>query len=120
MPRKKPYINWTRQELYEHLTRQLKGIGLFEAYKHTLYLACFDTRWNPMQDFDGCTFVQDDLHPFYPCFMHDYRCIVLGWSNEYDLKFRADLIKFGFPKWKANMYYLVVRMAFYTYYQFKK
>ena len=119
MTRKKPYINWTRQELYEHLIRQLKSNGLLPTYKEAAYSACFDPRWNPLEQFDGCTLVQDEIHPFFPCFMHDYRCIVLGWSNEYDLAFRDDLIKFGFKKWKANLYYLGVRVGYYAYYKWK-
>jgi hypothetical protein len=81
--------------------------------------AAFDERWNPIKQYDGCTFVQDDLHPFPPCFLHDWRWATRQDVKLADLEFEENLKKFGYPLWKAKLYYIAVRIAYICYYQFK-
>jgi hypothetical protein len=114
---KQPYKYWTLTDLCEMLIRQAdnKGFNPIEIGRMV-----FDNRWNPITDFDGCTLVSDHLQPFLPCFIHDYRWAVEGGGKHTDIEFRENLLKFGFPKWKANVYYIAVRIAWITYYKKKK
>lgn len=115
---KHPYKYWDRDELYSHLKRQATANKYFD-YK-TIRYAVYDTRWNPMLEFNGCNVVQDDLHPFLPCFLHDYRWVVKGGGKKTDIQFYNSLIKFGVPKWKAKLYYYRVRIGWNLYFKHKK
>jgi hypothetical protein len=113
----RPYKYWQLIELFEMLVRQSENKG-FNPEK--IRKMVFDPRWNPIEDFDGCTLVSDHLQPFLPCFIHDYRWIVEGGGKHTDIEFRENLLKFGFPKWKANLYYIGVRAGWVFYYKWAK
>jgi hypothetical protein len=113
----KPYKYWTLAELCEMLVRQAEGKGF--NYLDIVSMV-YSNKWNPIEDFDGCTLVSDHLQPFLPCFIHDYRWAVEGGGKHTDIEFRDNLLKFGFPKWKANVYYVAVRLAWVTYYKWTK
>ena len=117
MSEKHPYIYWSREELYDRMIQQAIDFKIEEAM---LELACFDNEWTPQADFNGCNMVQDELHPFLPCFIHDYRWFVEGGSVEADKEFRTNLLKAGFSKWKANSYFIAVRLAWTLYFKWKK
>lgn len=114
---KQPYKYWTRSELFKHLEEQAvrKGINVPMVKR-----AVYSDDWNPLEDYNGCNFVQDDLHPFLPCFIHDWRWICFEYHKKFDWEFEENLIKFGYPSWKANLYYIMVRLGWIFYYQFKK
>ena len=104
----KPYIYWKRSEFISHFHKQDKdyNVGL-----DIIHEAVYSRKWEPATDYNGCNVVQDDLHPFLPCFIHDYRWVTDKRSNKYDLEFRSNLLRFGYSKTKANMYYLAVRVG---------
>ena len=108
MPGKQPYKYWSNQQLFTHLIKQCDEYG-FD--KPAVLDAISDTNWNPSEDYNGCNVVQDDLHPFYPCFIHDYRWITEGRTNSADKEFRNNLLKFGYSTFKATIYYLAVRVG---------
>ena len=117
---KQPYKNWSRNQLFWHLKQQSLDYkcchpDMFYRIKSAVY----DTRWNPAEDFNGCNFVQDDLHPFLPCFLHDWRWVTRQNPELADEEFKENLLHFGYPEWKANLYYYTVRIAYLCYYQFK-
>jgi hypothetical protein len=112
-----PYKYWQRHELFEMLVRQSEGKG-FKA--EDIHRMVCDTRWDPLKDFDGCTLVSDHLQPFLPCFIHDYRWYVEGGGKHTDIEFRENLLKFGFPVWKAHMYYLGVRAGWILWFKWTK
>jgi hypothetical protein len=114
---KQPYKYWKLIELQEMLLRQAEGKG-FNSLE--IISMVFSTKWDPITDFDGCTLVSDHLQPFLPCFIHDYRWAVEGGGKHTDIEFRNNLLKFGFPKWKANAYYVGVRLGWLFYYKWKK
>jgi len=84
-----------------------------------LHAIVYSEEWDPAQDFNGCNLIQDDLHPFLPCFIHDYRYIVYGGGNTYDKEFKSNLIKSGFSNFRAWSFYLGVRLGWYFYYKWK-
>lgn len=116
---KTPYKYWSRNDLFWKIKQQALDYRCCHPdMLYTIRSAAYDTRWNPAKDFNGCTFVQDDLHPFLPCFIHDWRWVTRQDVKLADLEFRENLLHFGYPKWKANLYYYTVRLAYICYYQF--
>jgi len=114
---KNPYKYWTRRQLYDLLLIQAME---FKISPNDLFNAVHDRSWNPMLDFNGCNCIQDEYHPFLPCFLHDYEWVVGKGSNEVDLKFKDNLIKAGFSKFRAWKYYLAVRLGWLAYYKWIK
>lgn len=118
---KQPYLFWNRNQLFNHLKAQLEYYNLLDADMYSLLKnAVFDERWNPSTQYNGCNIVQDDLHPFLPCFIHDWRWITNQDAKLADKEFRDMLIDYGYPKWKANLYYCAVRIGYLCYYKFKR
>jgi len=114
----KPYKFWTREELEEHLARQCRH------YKANFLMtdirsAVHDKNWNPMEDYNGCTFVQDKHHPYVPCFLHDYAWIVLKGGIKHDRKFTKRLVIFGMKAIEAKLWFVGVRLGWIFYYKWK-
>lgn len=118
MRNKQPYIHWDLDFLFEKLLKQ-EFIYKYGYSKTDLENMVHSKRWNPLKEFNGCNVVQDDLHPFLPCFVHDYRWIAEGRTNKADKEFRNNLLKFGYSTVKATMYYFAVRVGSVYYKIFK-
>lgn len=117
---KQPYKFWTREKLYWHLIEQAgEYFANDDNMQFVIKNAVYDARWNPLEDFNGCTFVQDPLHPFLPCFIHDWRWVTRQDIKASNIEFKDNLIKFGFTSFKAQLYYIGVTLGYYCYYQFK-
>jgi len=108
MPSNQPYIFWSRQDLFDKMKGQCYA---YDFDLRLLHEAVYSEEWNPIEQYNGCNFVQDGLHPFYPCFIHDYRWIVEGITNRSDKEFRNNLLKFGYSTFRATMYYFAVRIG---------
>ena len=118
---KQPYKFWNRNQLFQHLKTQLDYYSFMDDDNYTLLKdACYDERWIPMLDFNGCNIVQDDLHPFFPCFIHDWRWITNQDAKEADYELYYNLKKCSVPEFRARIYYLGVRIGWYCYYKWKK
>lgn len=116
MIKKTPYAYWTRQLLHEFLIHQAVDFGI-NAY--LVKQICYDDRWNPVADYDGCTLVQDKFHPFLPCFIHDWRWRTGQGGLDSDKEFRANLIKSGMTKLESFKWFLGVRIGWLFYYKWK-
>ena len=117
---KQPYKFWDREQLFWHLIKQAGEYYANDDNMHfTIKNAVYDERWNPMLEFNGCNLVQDDLHPFLPCFLHDWRWITRQNALDADIEFRINLKKFGYSKFKASLYFWAVRLGYLFYYRFK-
>ena len=115
---KTPYIFWNRNQLFNHLKAQLEYYSLLDADMYSLLKnAVFDERWNPSEQFNGCNLVQDDLHPFFPCFIHDWRWITNQDAKEADYEFYYHLKKFKVNEVRARLYYIGVRLGYLCYYK---
>lgn len=117
MTEKQRYKFWTRDQLF--------GLMKSQAEKHDfnvniLRLAVYDESWDPVHEFNGCNFVQDDFHPFIPCFIHDWRWICFDYNIKWDWEFHDNLRKFGYSKFKAELFYIAVRCGWLFYYKWKK
>ena len=112
-----PYKNWTRKQLYDHCIIQCEEYG-FD--KNECKGIIYDKRWDPMKDFNGCSVVQDPIHPFYPCLKHDWSWVVLGGGIEHDRQFRKDLIRSGMYGFKARRWFWGVRIGWIFFHKWKK
>lgn len=117
--KKQPYKYWTREELHKHLMRQAEDHKV-ERLTDKISVAVYSKLWDPIEQFNGCNVVQDDFHPFVPCFIHDYDWIVLGGGKKYDKDFVNNLLSFGMHPSKALIYYIGIRIAWLFYYKWKK
>lgn len=114
---KEPYKYWNRGQLLEMLQYQAIDFGIDTFLVKKI---CYDKRWNPSVDYNGCTLVQDKLHPFLPCFIHDYRWIVEGGGLDSDLEFRINLQKSGMSNLESWKWFVGVRLGWLCYYKWKK
>lgn len=117
---KQPYKYWSRNDLYWKLKEQAgEHYCNDDQMEYIIKSACYDERWTPAKDFNGCNIVQDDLHPFLPCFLHDWRWVTNQNALEADLEFKHNLMKFGYSPLKAQLYFWAVRLGYLFYFQFK-
>ena len=117
---KTPYKYWNRSQLFEHLKAQLDDKRLLDADTFELLeKAVYDDKWNPSEQYNGCNVVQDDLHPFFPCFIHDWRWITNQNTKEADYEFYYHLKQMGYTEAKARLYYIAVRLGWIFYYKWK-
>ena len=117
---KQPYRFWTKEKLYWHLITQAGEYYANDDNMHFIIKnAVYDTRWNPLLEFNGCTFVQDDLHPFLPCFIHDWRWVTRQDITMSNIEFKENLLKFGYSRFKAQLYYIGVTLGYYFYFKYK-
>lgn len=114
---KQVYKYWKRNDFHKHLTKQAVDFGIDSSL---VDIAVYSDSWNPAIDFNGCNCVQDALHPFLPCFLHDFEWIVKGGGIEADRSFRTNLVKAGFSKFKAQNYFLAVRLGWIFYFKWTK
>ena len=118
---KKPYLLWNRNQLFTHLKAQANYYGIMDDHMFVLLKdAVYDERWEPSKDFNGCNIVQDDLHPFLPCFIHDWRWVTNQNAQEADYEFYYYLILCRVPDLRARFYYFAVRLGWFFYYRYAK
>jgi len=120
MSKPQPYQHWTRDQMFDHLRSQAEMYGYDNDEIETIKAMVFHDEWNPMLEFDGCTAVSDVLHPFLPCFKHDFNWRVFGGGKWADVEFKSDLIRCGVKPFKAWRWYTGVRVAWNLYFKWKK
>jgi hypothetical protein len=116
MSKLQPYKYWTREELYLHCTKQ---VGPYNFSILEMKEVIYDKRWDPVKEFNGCTLVQDPLHPFWPCVRHDYDWVVGNGGIEADRRFYNNLKQAGMLSFKARMWFIGVRLGWVLWYKWK-
>ena len=112
-----PYSNWTRQEMFIHLKRAAVNKVMPLEVIEMLKKACFDDRWNPIQDYNGCSIVQDPTHPTVACFIHDYLYKTGQGGKDAD-KIWKWLFKIeSGSKFKSKIFYRFIRIGWLAYYK---
>lgn len=114
MNKYQPYKNWKREDLYLHCAKQAREFN-FDVIE--IKKIIFDKRWNPAKEYNGCSLVQDPLHPFYPCLRHDYDWIVGVGGIDADKRFYNNLKKAGMLTIKAKIWFVGVRLGWVIYYK---
>jgi hypothetical protein len=105
-----PYINWTKSDFSTHLKNLATDLGLGVSIKALIEAALMDERWDPIQQYDGCTMVQDMYHPCLSCFIHDYLWITGQGGRDADALFRYLMKAEGLPIGKIKRRWLAVRI----------
>ena len=118
--KRKPYVLWTRTELYEHLYKQALSLELDRTIINLISEACYSDDWDPIEQFDGCTVIQDIKHPCLPCFLHDYgqRTGMGGKLNDSIFKFLL-LKDESIKPYVANAMWFLVRVSWICFYKWK-
>lgn len=116
--RHKPYQHYTRHELKMLLVTQCVNSNQNHFIDRVLD-AVNDLSWSPTYEYDGCSIVQDPLHPFPPCFLHDYAWKVLGGGKFYDDQFYKDCIDWGINEGRVKRWYVGIRAAWLLWFKWK-
>lgn len=123
MKRLKPYSNWTRTELAKTLITHINRLEIDKELKVLwidLVNEAFDSKdWNVLEDYNGCTVVQDFFHPCPACFVHDYMGITGRGGRVSDRIFYHLMIAEGMPNGKSKRRWFAVRVAWYGYFLWK-
>jgi hypothetical protein len=102
--------------MYLHFCKQARVYD-FDVLK--IKEVVYDSRWNPAKDYNGCTLVQDPLHPCWPCCKHDYDWIVGVGGIKTDTEFYNNLKKSGMLSLKARVWYIGVRLGWLLWYKWR-
>jgi len=116
----KPYINYSKKELLTMMLNHRVRMNMPEVLDGIIMLAFTDKAWNPPEDFDGCTLVQDFTHPDLACFIHDYFWVTNKGGNYSNKIFKKLMILEGVPKRQAQRRYLAVSIAWHISHRWKK
>lgn len=123
MSRLRPYINWTNAELKEHLVLQVLRLDVEDELTKlwlTVINEAFDTDlWSPIEDYNGCTMLQDHRHPDPACFVHDYMWICGYGGIKADRIFKALMVSEGMSKGSSRFRWFAVRTGWIFYYYWK-
>lgn len=117
MGKYRPYRYWSKEDLKEKL------IALCFVYTRREWLleltleAIDDPSWDPVQDYDGCSMVQDETHPSLACFLHDWMWKSGRGGKEADFIFYQTMRLAGIGKRKARTRWLLIRIGWIFYYK---
>jgi len=117
--RLKPYRYWAKGDLLEHLYHIARETECDTWVFHLIDEAVNDYMWNPTQDFDGCTIVQDMTHPSLPCFIHDYLWMTGRGGKVADSIFYDLMIQCGVSKNRASRRWVAVRVGWGLWYKWR-
>lgn len=113
--RLKPYSNWTENELKHTLLNHVHKMDVPVVFKmlwKNLINEAFNSKyWDVIEEYNGCTLVQDYFHPCPACFCHDYMWISGHGGKDSDKIFKALMIAEGMPKGKINRRWFGVRVG---------
>jgi len=114
-----PYKNYTNKELKDLIEIQYKHTSA-PKYIQTLIDISFDDNWNPVNDFDGCTAVQDFNHPDLSCYIHDWLWRT-GKGGKFSNKLFYKIMHWeGVSTYKARCRYIGVSLAWELWFKFKR
>lgn len=118
-----PYKNWSDKELrhtlIDHIHRLKLESKLTELWIDIVNEAHLSDQWNMIEDYNGCSIVQDMFHPCPACFVHDYMWISGRGGKVSDRIFYHLMIAEGMRKSKAWRRWLAVRVGWIFFYQWK-
>lgn len=120
MDQNKPYKNWTKKELERTLVRHVGRLDISEGLKFNwtaLITEAFKSDWDPIEDYNGCSVVQDYFHPCPACFCHDYMWINGHGGKMSDVIFYHLMIAEGMKQQKAKRRFYGVRLAWVFFYK---
>lgn len=116
--RLKPYELWDIKDFKKVILSNLYKIyenkprDKFKTLWYNLIIEALDSKqWDVLKQYNGCTIVQDWIHPCPACFCHDYMWITGRGGIMSDGIFKALMKAEGMPKGKINRRWLGVRLG---------
>lgn len=123
MGRMKPYQMWNKLEMRDMLETHVDRLDLPDAFKmhwiRLIYDAFRSGQWNVLHDYNGCSLVQDLLHPDPACFVHDFMMITGHGGTVCDRIFYHCMIATGMAPSKAWRRWFAVRVGWFCFYMWK-
>ncbi len=122
--RLRPYSTWTPKELRLKLESDINykldiPYELKKLWIDIIREAFLSEDWNIIEDYNGCTLVQDQLHPCPACFVHDYMWITGHGGAMADNIFYEMMLAEGMTKAKAKRRWFGVRVGWFAYFRWK-
>lgn len=124
MSRLRPYANWTERDfsrvIISHVNNFEIDTELRNLWKDIIFEAMSSEHWEFIKDYNGCTLVQDPIHPSPACFVHDYMWICGYGGYHSDFIFRRLILAEGVStRGRAFRRWLGVRIGWYAYFRWK-
>jgi hypothetical protein len=123
LKRLKPYQNWEEKELRTKLIKDVANLNIDDTlvllWANIIKEAFNDKSWNVIEDYNGCTAVQDYIHPCPACFVHDYMWITGHGGAMADRIFYYLMRAEGMPANKSKRRWFAVRFMWYVGYMWK-
>ena len=114
-----PYKNYTNEQLKELVVLQFMESECPPYIGEYINLS-FKDSWDPINDFDGCTAVQDFNHPDLSCFIHDWLWRT-GKGGKFSNKLFYKIMRWeGMEESVARRRYIAVSIMWNIWYRFKK
>lgn len=119
-----PYQYWTKDELKKKLIDHINKINPPKTFKnHWITLvhdACNSYEWDVISQYNGCTIVQDLIHPCPACFCHDFMWISGHGGKVSDYIFKELMLAEGMKKCKAKRRFIGVRVGWFFWFKWKR
>lgn len=118
-----PYQHWDLNELKDTLELHVNRLSCGSHTKR-LWIKLIDDafrseRWDVLKQYNGCTMLQDHLHPDPACFIHDFMWITGHGGAVSDRIFYNCMISEGMNGGKSWRRWLGVRIGWLCYFQWK-
>jgi hypothetical protein len=108
-----------RDTAIEHIKRLNKNAVLEGLWIDLINEAFSSEYWTPIEDYNGCTIVQDTKHPSLACLPHDYMWISGHGGRTSDRIFYNLMIEQGVSKGRSTRRWFSVRTGWYAFYMWK-
>lgn len=119
-----PYRYWTKPQFKKAILTNLDylnvPIELHNLWRDLIIEGLNSKEWDSLIDYNGCTIVQDILHPCPACFCHDYMWISGHGGKDSDKLFKLFMSFEPMSKAKINRRWLGVRIGWFLWFKWKR
>jgi len=121
--RLEPYKYWSKEQMESIIVENTSKMSIDPKLKaliiDLMISVIYSEDWDVSDDFNGCTFVQDTLHPSIACLFHDYVNLTGRGSARSDKLFYELKRIEGLGKFRAKFRMYVVRFAYIFFFYWK-
>lgn len=114
--RLEPYKYWTSEQMesiiVDSTSKMLIDPKLKVLIIDLMVSVVYSDDWDFSDEFNGCTFVQDALHPSISCLFHDYANLTGRGSLRADKLFYELMRIEGLSKFRSKLRMYIVRIAY--------
>lgn len=113
--RLEPYKYWTKEQIESVVVQNTSKMPINTELKaliiDLMVSVIYSSDWEVSTDYNGCTFVQDTIHPSISCLFHDYVNLTGRGSARADRLFYQLARIEGLGKFRAKLRMYIVRIA---------